>query len=204
MASVRRGVRIHNSSLMAAPTMPNVSASMIQGVAVRPSWMLLKCPQDPAPFPVDRAVALVGDDQIEVSRRQFAVLGDHGLQRGNGDAPRAVEPPAGRQDITRIVRRWSVNASPACRERNPVVSALVLRPDGIDPGVLRLQRSPRDVVQARPVGQRVPEEPLVPSVTSHPASFDRSSILARANAPVAPLTPRPTGRPVPPPCLRSH
>ena len=59
--------------------------------------------QHAAPPAVDRAVALVGDHQIEVARRERAVLGDHGLQGRDGDALGAVEATARAQHVAGIV-----------------------------------------------------------------------------------------------------
>ena len=60
-------------------------------------------PQHAAPLAVDRAVAFVGDHQIEVARRKRAVLRDHGLQGRDGDALGAVEAAAGAQHVAGII-----------------------------------------------------------------------------------------------------
>ncbi len=63
----------------------------------------IEVPQHAAPLAVDRAVALGGDDQIEIARRERAELGDHGLPGRHGDALGPVELPAGPPHVTGIV-----------------------------------------------------------------------------------------------------
>ena len=63
----------------------------------------IEVPERSAPPAVDRAMALVGNDQIEVARREPAVLRDHGLQGRDGDALGAVESAAGAQHVAGIV-----------------------------------------------------------------------------------------------------
>ena len=61
--------------------------------------------EDPAPLPVNAAVTLVADDQIEISRRIITIDIDHALQRGDGDLFFVLETPAGAQHIARIIRQ---------------------------------------------------------------------------------------------------
>lgn len=62
-----------------------------------------KCRNTLLPLAVTGAVALVGDDEIEVTGREVAVLGDHGLQGGDGDALGAVEAAAWAQHVAGVV-----------------------------------------------------------------------------------------------------
>ena len=56
-----------------------------------------------APLAVDRAVALVGDDEVEVAGGEPAVLRDHGLEGRDGDALRAVEAAPRAKDVAGVV-----------------------------------------------------------------------------------------------------
>ena len=63
----------------------------------------VEVPEHAAPFAIDRAMALVGDDEVEVARGELAVLGNHGLEGRDGDALRAVEAAAGAKDVAGVV-----------------------------------------------------------------------------------------------------
>ena len=69
----------------------------------QPQLDAVEMPKHAAPLAVYRAVAFIGDHQIEVARRQFPVLRDHGLQSRNRDALGTVEPPARAQHMAGIV-----------------------------------------------------------------------------------------------------
>ena len=63
----------------------------------------VEVPERAAPLAVDRSVALVGDDEVEVAGREAAVLRDHRLQGGDGDALGPVEAAPRPQHVARVV-----------------------------------------------------------------------------------------------------
>ena len=56
-----------------------------------------------AVYAVDGAVAFIGDDEVEVARREIAVLGDHRLQGGDHDPLGAIEVASGSQYMAGII-----------------------------------------------------------------------------------------------------
>ena len=59
--------------------------------------------QYPAPFPVNAAVTLINDNQVEIPRRIIAIDIDHALQRGDGDPLFVLKAATGAEDIGRII-----------------------------------------------------------------------------------------------------
>ena len=81
----------------------------------------VEMPQHAAPLAVDRAVAFVGDHQVEIAGGERAVLGDHGLQGGDGDALGAVEAAARAQHVAGVVAEMvGEGVLGLCGQRDPV------------------------------------------------------------------------------------